>query len=83
MQVFYQYWKNYPSVGEPDENASADENEVFFIPHCYSAVYQIVDERGNELTEGQFPASGFSYVLEERKLLQYGRRGGVRVVCTF
>lgn len=83
MQIYYQYWKQYPSVGEPDENASADEGERFFIPHCDSAVYQIMDERGNELAEGQFPETGYSYVLEERQLIQFGHRGGTRVVCTF
>ena len=83
MEIAYQYWNNYPGVGEPDDNAGADEGERFFIPRCYAAVYQVFDDNGREIADGDFPATGFSYILEDRQLKQFGRRGGIRVICSF
>lgn len=83
MRIDYQYWNNYPGVGEPDEMSGAEEGESFFIPSCYAAVYQISDENGHEIAEGDFPVTGYSFILENNQLKQFGRRGGTRVVASF
>ncbi len=83
MRIDYQYWNDYPAVGEPDENTGADEGERFYIPQCYAATYQVYDDNDRVIAEDDFPHTGFSYILEDRKLKQFGRRGGVRIVRSF